>query len=151
MLWLQQSLHVENRFLISKSIAIEKRRTNLGTLINALYFNLTPGKQVKIPTQGERRDRKLQKLVRKRKKPVALFVDNAHELRCNILNDLKLLIEVIADGGGQISIVLAGHPRLHNDQKNPNLEKIGCQLTIYSLDAITSSQREYDSLASEKL
>ncbi len=140
---LQQSLREENRFVVSKSIAIEKRRTNLGTLISALYFDLTPGKQVNIPTQGERRDRELQELVKKGKKPVALFVDDAHELRRNTLNDLKLLIEVIADGGGQLSIVLAGHPRLHNDLKNPNMEEIGYRATIYSLDAITGSQREY--------
>jgi type II secretory pathway predicted ATPase ExeA len=34
------------------------------------------------------------------------------------LNDLKLLIERITDGGGQLSVVLAGHPKLHNDLKN---------------------------------
>jgi type II secretory pathway predicted ATPase ExeA len=140
---LQQSLREENRFVVSKSIAIEKRRTNLGTLISALFYDLTPGKQVNIPTQGERRDRELQELVRKGRKPVALFVDDAHELRRNTLNDLKLLIEVIADGGGQLSIVLAGHPKLHNDLKNPNMEEIGYRSTIFSLDAITGSQREY--------
>jgi len=32
---------------------------------------------------------------------------------------------------------------LHNDQKNPNMEEIGYRSTIFSLDAITGSQREY--------
>ncbi|WP_318556428.1 AAA family ATPase [Geobacter anodireducens] len=96
-----------------------------------------------IPSQGERRDRELQELVRKGRKPVALFVDDAHELRRNTLNDLKLLIEVIADGGGQLSIVLAGHPKLSNDLRSPNMEEIGYRSTVFSLDAITGSQREY--------
>jgi hypothetical protein len=39
--------------------------------------------------------------------------------------------------------VLAGHPKLHNDLKNPNMEEIGYRSTIFSLDAITGSQREY--------
>ncbi len=140
---LQKSLRDENRFVVSKSAAIEKRRTNLRTLISALYYDLTPGKQVNIPTQGERRERELQELARKGKKPVALFVDDAHELQRNTLNDIKLLIEVIADGGGQLSVVLAGHPKLHNDLKNLNMEEIGYRSTIFSLDAITGSQREY--------
>ena len=129
---------------MSKSVSIEKRRTQLGTLVSALFYDLTPGsKQVNIPTQGERRDRELQELVRKGKKPVALFVDDAHELSRNTLNNLKLLLEVIADGGGQLSIVLAGHPRLSNDLRNPNMEEIGYRSTVFSLDAITGSQREY--------
>ena len=140
---MQQALRDENRFVVSKSVAIEKRRTNLSTLISALYYDLTPGKHVNIPSQGERRERDLQELVRKGRKPVALFVDDAHELRRNTLSDLKLLIEVIADGGGQLSVVLAGHPKLHNDLKNPNMEEIGYRSTIFSLDAITGSQREY--------
>lgn len=140
---LQQSLRDENRFVVSKSVAIEKRRTNLGTLISALFYDLSLGKQVNIPSQGERRDRELQELVRKGRKPVALFVDDAHELRRNTLNDLKLLIEVIADGGGQLSIVLAGHPKLSNDLRSPNMEEIGYRSTVFSLDAITGSQREY--------
>lgn len=140
---LQQSLRDENRFVVSKSVAIEKRRTNLATLISALFIDLSPGKQVAVPAQGERRERELQELVRKGRKPVALFVDDAHELRRNTLNDLKLLIEVIADGGGQLSIVLAGHPKLSNDLRNPNMEEIGYRSTVFSLDAITGSQREY--------
>jgi type II secretory pathway predicted ATPase ExeA len=140
---LQQTLRDENRFVVSKSVAIEKRRTNLATLISALFIDLSPGKQVVIPGQGERRERELQELVKKGRKPVALFVDDAHELRRNTLNDLKLLIEVIADCGGQLSIVLAGHPKLSNDLRNPNMEEIGYRSTVFSLDAITGSQREY--------
>jgi type II secretory pathway predicted ATPase ExeA len=37
-------------------------------------------KQVRIPTQGEKRERDLRERVRKNKRPVALFVDEAHDL-----------------------------------------------------------------------
>jgi type II secretory pathway predicted ATPase ExeA len=39
-----------------------------------------PDKDVKIPGQGEKRERELRDLIKKGKKPVALFVDEAHDL-----------------------------------------------------------------------
>jgi type II secretory pathway predicted ATPase ExeA len=40
-----------------------------------------------------------------------LFVDEAHDLHYKTLIGLKRLCEVVADGGGVLSIVLAGHPK----------------------------------------
>jgi DNA invertase Pin-like site-specific DNA recombinase len=40
----------------------------------------TAGVGLRIPTQGEKRERDLRELVRKNKRPVALFVDEAHDL-----------------------------------------------------------------------
>ena len=140
---LQQSLRNDNHCTVSKSIAIEKRRIQLDTLVSALFYDLSPGQKVEIPSQGERRDRDLQSLVQKGKKPVALFIDDAHQIHSKTLNHLKILIEVIADGGGQLSVVLAGHPKLSNDLKSPNMEEIGYRSTVFSLDDITGSQREY--------
>jgi type II secretory pathway predicted ATPase ExeA len=42
--------------------------------------DLSPKKTVSISNQSERRERDLQELFRKAKKPVALFVDDAHDL-----------------------------------------------------------------------
>ncbi|MEY5975247.1 AAA family ATPase, partial [Salmonella enterica subsp. enterica serovar Corvallis] len=81
--------------------------------------------------QGERRERELQELVKKGKRPVALFVDEAHDLNGNTLTGLKRLMEVVEDGGGRLSVVLAGHPKLRNDLRRP------------TMDGITGSQREY--------
>jgi type II secretory pathway predicted ATPase ExeA len=62
---------------------------------------LTQDKQVQIPKQGERRERELQELVKKGKRPVALFVDEAHDLNGHTLIGLKRLMEVVEDGGGR--------------------------------------------------
>lgn len=70
---LQQFLKEENRVSVAKSISVEKHSIKLATLIAALYYNLSQEKQVQIPTQGERRDRELQELVKKGKRTVALF------------------------------------------------------------------------------
>ncbi|MGD9209397.1 MAG: hypothetical protein PVI90_01405 [Desulfobacteraceae bacterium] len=101
--------------LVSKSLAVDKNRVKLSTLIQALYYDLAPGKNVKIPPQPEKRERKLQEPVRKQKRPVALFVDEAHDLHGNTLVGLKKLMEVVQDGGGILSVVLVGHPKLKSN------------------------------------
>jgi hypothetical protein len=77
---LQQQLKEENKITVSKSLTVEKHSIKLGTLIAALYYDLAADKQVQIPKQGEGRERELRELVRKNKQPVALFVDEAHDL-----------------------------------------------------------------------
>jgi hypothetical protein len=57
---------------------------------------------VQIPKQGERRDRELQDLVKKGKRPVALFIDEAHDLNGHTLIGLKRLMEVVEDVGGRL-------------------------------------------------
>src|SRR5271167_3780314 len=114
-----------------------------GTLITALFCDLTLEKEPKIPKQGELRERELRKLVKKRKKPVVLIIDEAHDLHRHTLTGLKRLIEMLADGGGKLSILLAGHPKLRNDLRNPNMEEIGNRTVVFSLEGVTGSQREY--------
>ena len=57
----------------------------------------------------QRRERALRDLVRKRQKPIALFIDDAHDLHSKSLIGLKRLIEVVRDSG-TLSVLLAGHP-----------------------------------------
>ncbi len=95
------------------------------------------------PHRGEKRERDLRELVRKNKRPVALFVDEAHDLNGHTLTGLKRLMELVEDGNGRLSIVLAGHPKLRNDLRRPTMEEIGYRTDIFSLDGITGSQREY--------
>jgi type II secretory pathway predicted ATPase ExeA len=140
---LQQQLKEENKVIVSKSLAVEKHSIKLGTLIAALFYDLSTGKQVRIPTQGEKRERELRELVKKSKRPVALFVDEAHDLNAHTLTGLKRLMEVIDDGGGRLSVVLAGWPKLRNDLRRPSMEEIGFRTDTFSLDGITGSQREY--------
>jgi type II secretory pathway predicted ATPase ExeA len=140
---LQQQLKEENKVIVSKSLAVEKHSIKLGTLIAALFYDLPTGKQVRIPTQGEKRERELRELVKKSKRPVALFVDEAHDLNAHTLTGLKRLMEVIEGGGGRLSVVLAGWPKLRNGLRRPAMEEIGFRTDTFSLDGITGSQREY--------
>src|SRR5438874_4009485 len=77
---LQQQLKDENRVLVAKSLAVDKHRITVGTLITALFYDLSTEKPLRIPTQSEKRERDLRELVKKGKRPVVLFVDEAHDL-----------------------------------------------------------------------
>ena len=140
---LQEVLAKEGRVLVSRSMAVERNRATLGTLITALFCDLSTDKGPKIPTQIELRERALRDLVRKRRKPVVLIVDEAHDLHHNTLTGLKRLIEMVADGGGKLSVLLAGWPRLRNDLRSPTMEEIGYRTTVFSLEGVTGNQREY--------
>lgn len=139
---LQQRLREENKITVARSLSIEKHSIQLATLINALFYDLTQDKQVQIPKQGERRERGLQELVKKGKRPVALYVDEVHDRNGHTLIGLKSLMEVVEDGGGRLSVVLAGHPKLRNDLRRPTMEEIGYRTDIFTLDGIAGSQRE---------
>jgi len=52
-------------------------------------------------------------------------------------------MELVEDGGGCLSVVLAGHPKLRNDLRRPTMEEIGYRTDVFSLDGITGAQREY--------
>ena len=140
---LQDSLIQEGRFLVSKSLSVDKARTTLSTLISALFYDLSPDKEVKIPGQGEKRERELRDLLKKGKKPVALFVDEAHDLHSRTLTGLKRLIEMVEDSEGTLSIILAGHPKLKNDLRRPTMEEIGYRTTVFSLDNNIGDQQAY--------
>jgi hypothetical protein len=72
-----------------------------------------------------------------------LFVDEAHDLSYATLKGLKRLIEVIEDGEGKLTVVLAGHPKLKNDLRRPTMEEIGYRSTLFTLEGMVGSQREY--------
>lgn len=139
---LQQLLDEEKKVTVSKSLAIDKNRIKLATLVAALFYDLSHEKQVRIPTD-EKRERDLRELIRKNKRPVALFVDEAHDLNGHTLTGLKRLVELVEDGQGRLSVVLAGHPKLRNDLRRPTMEEIGHRTDVFSLDGIAGSQREY--------
>jgi type II secretory pathway predicted ATPase ExeA len=140
---LQEALRKEGQIWVSKSLSVDKTRATLPTLIAALFYDLSSDKEVKIPSSGEKRERELRELIRKGKKPVALFVDEAHDLHSSTLTGLKRLIELIEDGGGILSIILGGHPKLKNDLRRPTMEEIGYRTAVFCLDSLGGCQREY--------
>jgi len=131
------------KVVVAQSLAVDKERTTLATLIEALFYDLSSEKEVKIPKHGEKRERELRELVRKQRRPIVLIVDEAHDLHANTLKGLKRLMEVVANGGGTLSIVLSGHPKLRNDLRQPRLEEVGYRMTIFEFEGIAGHQREY--------
>jgi type II secretory pathway predicted ATPase ExeA len=140
---LTEALKDEREILVSQSLAVDKHRINLGTLMLALFYDLVTEKDFKVPTQPEKRERKLIEVIAKRKKPVALFVDEAHDLHPKTLVGLKRLVELVQNNGGTLSVVLVGHSKLRNDLRRPALEEIGARTTLFWLDGIKGQERAY--------
>jgi type II secretory pathway predicted ATPase ExeA len=139
----QDDLAREGKVLISKCLSVEKDRLRLPTLIAALFYDLAADREPRIPSFSERRERELRDLIRKTRRPVALFIDEAHDLHNNTLVGLKRLMEVVSDAGGSLSIVLSGHPKLKNDLQRPTMEEIGYRTTIIAFEGIAGQQRPY--------
>ena len=139
----RDALQQEGQILVSRSLAVDKVQVNLKTLIMALFYDLSVEDEVKVPTQAERRERLLLSLIEQRTRPVALFVDDAHDLNSRTLVQLKRLIELVRGAGEALSVVLAGHPKLKNDMGNPRLEEIGARSTVFELDGIRGEQEAY--------
>jgi type II secretory pathway predicted ATPase ExeA len=133
---IQQAIREENKSLVSKSLATDKRRVSLNTLYTALFADLATKKDGKLPTQPEKRERKLQTIIKELNKPIALFIDEAHDLHPRTLTGLKHLIEIVQDGQGTLAIVVVGHPKLANDLRNPALEEIGARAKVFELEAL---------------
>ena len=140
---LQDEIASEKRVIVAESLSVDTARTTVPTLIAALFYDLAREKEVKIPAQGERRERELRKLVQRAGKPVALFVDEAHDLHSRTLSGLKRLMEVISRGGGNLSVVLVGHPKLRNDLRRPTMEEIGHRTDVLAFDGLGNEARPY--------
>jgi type II secretory pathway predicted ATPase ExeA len=83
--------------IVSRSLSVDKAKITVPLLLAALFYDLTPDKTVTISSQSERRERDLQELFRRAKKPVALFIDDAHDLHPKTLVALKRLIGGLRD------------------------------------------------------
>jgi hypothetical protein len=86
------------------------------------------------PVGTARRD--LQELIRKAKQPVARLVE-AHDLHARILTAFKRLAELVTEGGGQLVVILVGHPKLRNGLKRPLMKgKIGDRTTVFEFGGL---------------
>lgn len=86
---IRADLKKKNDVLVSTNLSVDKNRVKLGTLVFALFSDLKIDKADKIPTQLEVRERGLIQLLRRRKKPVALFIDEAHDLHHKTLGGVE--------------------------------------------------------------
>jgi len=140
---IRKDLQKRNKVLVSNNFAVDKIRVNLGTLMLALFYDLIIDKKDKIPSKLEIRERELMELIKRRKKPVALFIDEAHDLHNNTLKGLKRLHEIGQEADSFFSIILIGHPKLGIDLNNPSMEEIGGRTTILSMEGIRGSEKLY--------
>ena len=53
------------------------------------------------------------------------------------------LIELVRQNGGTLAVVLAGHPKLKNDLRRPNLEEIGARGSLFTLQGIQGHQTTF--------
>lgn len=139
---IQQAMKKDKDILISTSLTVQKQQVTLDTLMTALFYDVATEKGFKIP-KPESRERTLRELIVKRQKPIALFIDEAQDLHVKTLLGLKRLNEVIRGGGGVLSIVLVGQPKLKNDLRQTKMEEIGTRAIIFELDGIRSQRRDY--------
>jgi type II secretory pathway predicted ATPase ExeA len=54
-----------------------------------------------------------------------------HDLHPKTLTALKRLVELVVKGGGQLSVVLIGYPKLKNDLRCPKMEEIGDRTIVF--------------------
>ena len=140
---LRDEIEREGRVIVARALTLEKAKITVPLLIAALFYDLSTEKTVSISSQSERRERVLQERFRKARKPVALFVDDAHDLHPKTLTALKRLVELVVEGGGQLSVVLIGHPKLKNDLRRPKMEEIGDRMTVFEFGGLRDRQRDY--------
>ncbi len=140
---IRRELQKQNEVLVSNNLAVDKIRVNLGTLMFALFSDLIKEKKDKIPSKLEFRERELMELIKRRKKPVALFIDEAHDLHHNTLKGLKRLQEIGQEANSLLSIVLIGHPKLSIDLNKPAMEEIGGRTTVLHMEGIRGNEKSY--------
>ena len=52
-------------------------------------------------------------------------------------------MEVVADAGVILSVLLVGHIKLRNDLRRPQMEEIGYRTTTFEFEGVSGSRREY--------
>jgi type II secretory pathway predicted ATPase ExeA len=141
---IQNELVEKQQVIVSQSLSTEKRALTIQTLFLALFYDLAPKeKSIKVPTQNEKRERELIELMKKNKKPVVLFIDEAHDIHGLTLIGLKRLVETVGSKGCKLSIVLAGHPKLGNALSRATMEEIGSRTKTFSIDNAIGSKEKY--------
>ena len=81
--------------------------------------------------------------MKKHKKPVVLFIDEAHDIHSQTLTVLKRMVETVACEGCKLSIVLAGHPKLKNSLSTATIEEIGARTKLFSIDEAIGNKEKY--------
>src|SRR5437899_4758457 len=106
-----------------------------------MSYDLATDKDGDLPGKPEKSERALMKVMRRCQKPIALFIDDGHDLHAQTLRSLKQFIEKTRRRGGRLTLVLAGHPRLKNELRRPAREETGARTTEMELAGIQGQER----------
>ncbi|WP_419902342.1 AAA family ATPase [Kiloniella sp.] len=139
---LRKEIKTDKKIIVARSLSVERNRVTLPSLLTALFLDVSGKLDFKIPGP-ENRERVLLELICKRKKPVVLFIDEAHYLHGNTLNGLKRLMEILNEEPAVFSIVLVGHPRLQNNLKRPTMEEIGNRTIKFDFSGIGDERPQF--------
>ncbi len=141
---IQSDLDSKKQIIVSRSLTTEKKSLTIKTLLVALFYDLLKGEKViKIPSVSEKRERELIDLIKKHNKPVALLIDEAHDIHGLTLLGLKRLVETTASQGYRLSIIMAGHPKLGNALSTAAMEEIGARTKIFNIDDAIGDKEKY--------
>jgi type II secretory pathway predicted ATPase ExeA len=130
---LRQILKDEDKISVSTSFALEKHRLGRPDFITALWYDLLTEPPTRFPN-SQTRERELREWVRQHQKPVALFIDDAHELTRRALTELGRLMTLIESDGGRLSVVLAGQPTLRKALRHATRQEIGHRTDVFILE-----------------
>lgn len=134
---IKYELDREKKIITSQCLTTDKKKLNINNVILALYYDLSPKStkgSIKIPNQNESKERLLLDLITKQKSSVVLFIDEAHDIHGQTLVALKRFIEMAPLSGHQLSVVLAGHPKLKNSLSKGAMEEIGARIEMFEID-----------------
>jgi type II secretory pathway predicted ATPase ExeA len=144
LLWrIQDQLQQEGQIEVAESLVFDVPRVTLNTLKLALYYDLATDKDGDLTGKPEKSERAVLKVMRRCQKPIALFIDDGHDLHGQTLRSLKQFIEKTRRRGGRLMLVLAGHPRLKHELRRPSREETGARTTVFELEGIQGQQCRY--------
>jgi type II secretory pathway predicted ATPase ExeA len=142
LLWrIQEQLRHEGQIEVSESLVFDVPRVTLSTLKLALYDDLATEKDGDLTGKPEKSERALLKVMQRCQKPIALCIDDGHDLHGQTLRSLKQCIEQTRHRGSRLTVVFAGHPRLQHELRRPAREEIGARTTVLELEGIQGHQR----------
>lgn len=133
----------EQDIAVVKVLATDKHSVNTTTLYTALFADLPRRKDFKVLVGPEKRERCLQDLVIRIKKPILLIIDDAHDLKSSALVGLKRIVEIVNDAGGTITILAVGHPKLGVDLQKPVMEEVGARAKVFELPILGEQKSEF--------
>ena len=86
---------------------------------------------------------RLYHLFKEKKKPLILFIDEAHELCAPILTDIKLILNHDFDSKYCFSLALVGEPHLNNVLDRPIHEALRQRIVVhYNFNGLTDDETE---------